>query len=221
MEHIIEIESIESLTHDVKRFQCKKPAGYTFVPGQATDVSINKEGWQQERRPFTFTSLDYALDLEFIIKIYEEHNGVTNKLGSLVPGDELIIEDAWGAIEYKGPGYFIAGGAGITPFIAILRNLKMKNHVEGNKLFFSNKTIRDIILLDELHDILGKNVIHTITDEATTAYHNGLINEAFLKANIDDFSKHFYLCGPPKMVEALQECITKLGAEPEGIIFEK
>ena len=97
----------------------------------------------------------------------------------------------------------------------------MKNHVEGNKLFFSNKTIRDIILLDELHDILGKNVIHTITDEATTAYHNGLINEAFLKANIDDFSKHFYLCGPPKMVEALQECITKLGAEPEGIIFEK
>src|SRR5688572_6994969 len=150
MEHIIKIKAIEQVTHDVKRFQCKKPEGYSFAPGQATEVSIKKKGWEEERRPFTFTSLNEFPDLEFTIKIYSDHPGVTNELNTLQTGDELIIGDVWGAIEYKGLGYFIAGGAGITPFIAILRQLKKENKLEGNKLFFSNKTNQDIILEKEL-----------------------------------------------------------------------
>jgi predicted ferric reductase len=58
-----------------------------------------------------------------MIKIYLDHEGVTNKLGSLNAGAELILHDVFGAIQYKGPGVFIAAGAGITPFIAILRSL--------------------------------------------------------------------------------------------------
>jgi ferredoxin-NADP reductase len=51
--------------------------------------------------------------LEFIIKIYDSNDGVTRELGKLKQGDELLIHDVWGAIEYKGEGVFIAGGAGI------------------------------------------------------------------------------------------------------------
>jgi len=113
-EHIVRITNIESVTHDVRRYQVEKPQGYTFKPGQATEVAINKEGWKEERRPFTFTSLNTDPYLEFTIKSYNDHPGVTNELGKLKVGDELIIHDVWGVIEYKGPGYFIAGGAGIT-----------------------------------------------------------------------------------------------------------
>ena len=123
-EHIVTIRSIEQVTHDVKRFRFDKPAGYSFVPGQATDVSINLPEWKDELRPFTFTSLNDDPWLEFTIKRYKDHKGVTNKLHELTPGDQLVIRDVWGAIEYKGPGYFLAGGAGITPFMAILRQLK-------------------------------------------------------------------------------------------------
>ena len=121
MEEIIRILHIQQVTHDVKRFRCEKPRDYQFAPGQATEVSINKEGWKEEKRPFTFTSLNNDPFLEFTIKIYSDHAGVTNELNTLSAGDELIVRDVWGAIEYKGPGYFIAGGAGITPFIAIFR----------------------------------------------------------------------------------------------------
>lgn len=221
MEHIIKIKAIENLTHDVKRFQCEKPADYHFIPGQATEVSINKKGWEEEKRPFTFTSHNDSADLEFVIKIYNDHSGVTNELNKLKVGDELIVGDVWGAIEYKGPGYFIAGGAGITPFIAILRQLKKENKLDGNKLFFSNKTGHDIILEEELSSILGKNAIHAITDEPHKKHHNGFINEQFLKDNVDDFGKHFYLCGPPKMVEALETCLVKLGTSPNSVVFEK
>jgi ferredoxin-NADP reductase len=49
-----------------------------------------------------------------------------------------------GAIEYKGEGVFIAGGAGVTPFIAILRQLQAENKTTTN--YFTNKTANDIIL---------------------------------------------------------------------------
>jgi ferredoxin-NADP reductase len=221
MEEIVKIISIEPVTHDVTRFRVEKPAGYSFVPGQATEVSINKEGWRDERRPFTFTALNEAPYLEFTIKSYRDHSGVTNELSKLEPGDELIIRDVWGAIEYKGPGYFIAGGAGITPFIAILRQLKKENRIEGNTLFFSNRTDRDIIIGDELRAILGENAVFIITDDKSTHHLRGYINEQFLKEHVTDFQKHFYVCGPPPMVEAMQEILGRLGASPDAVVFEK
>jgi len=119
--HIVKILKTEMVTHNVKRFTLEKPKNYSFISGQATDVSINKPGLENELRPFTFTCLNTDPYLEFTIKIYKGHNGVTEKLLDVNSGDELILHDVFGAINYQGPGLFIAGGAGITPFISILR----------------------------------------------------------------------------------------------------
>jgi len=221
MEQVIKIKEIIERTHNVRSYRCEKPNDYQFIPGQATEVSINKDGWKEEKRPFTFTSLNEDEYLEFTIKSYFDHPGVTNELHKLKEGDELIVRDVWGAIEYKGPGYFIAGGAGITPFIAIFRQLHKDGKIEDNKLFFSNKTDKDIILEDEFNSMLGDNIVHVITNDANTKYLTGYINEDFLRNNVNDFSKNFYLCGPPKMVEVMQELLTKLGASPDAVVFEK
>ena len=220
-EHIVKILSVKPVTHNVRLFRFEKPAGYTFHPGQATEVSINKEGWKEEKRPFTFTSLNDWPDLEFTIKIYSDHKGVTNELGSLKAGDELIIRDVWGAIAYKGEGYFIAGGAGITPFIAILRQLKKDNKIGSNHLYFSNKKENDIILHDELDEILGKNAHYIVTDSKDPKFKKSYINKEFLQQEIKDFKKPFYICGPDKMVSDISNLLTGLGASPESVVFEK
>jgi len=119
--HIVKVISVNKATHDVLHIKASKPDGYSFTPGQATEVAINKEHWDKENRPFTFTGLPEDNYLEFHTKTYPSHNGVTGELLNLKPGDELIIHDVWGAINYKGPGIFIADGAGITPFISIFR----------------------------------------------------------------------------------------------------
>jgi ferredoxin-NADP reductase len=220
-EYIVVIQDIMQVTHDVRRFRFEKPVGYRFKPGQATEVAINKDAWKEERRPFTFTSLNNDPFLEFTIKIYSDHGGVTNELGKLKVGDQLIIHDVWGAIEYTGPGYFIAGGAGITPFIAILRQLSKENKIADNILFFSNKTERDIILRDEFTSMMGKNAVYIVTDEPTSTYLHDFINEDFLKKHVPDFSRKFYVCGPPKMVESINETLVRLGASAESVVFEK
>jgi ferredoxin-NADP reductase len=211
-EHIVKILSVGFVTHDVRRFKLEKPAGYKFDPGQATEVAINKPGWENERRPFTFTSLNDWDHLEFTIKIYPERKGVTEQLGKLNAGDELLLHDVWGAITYKGEGCFIAGGAGITPFIAIFRQLEKDHQLGNNKLIFSNKTVRDIIMKDEFDAMLGKNFINTITDEETTGYDHHFIDEEYLKEKIADFTQQFYVCGPDPMVRAMQTILGKLGA---------
>lgn len=221
MEFAVKVISIKEVTHNVRRIRFERPVGYSFVPGHAADVTINKAGWTEEKRPFTFTCLNDDPYLEFTIKCYTDHNGVTNELKNLKEGDELIISESWGAIEYKGEGYFIAGGAGITPFIAILRQLHKDKKIGGNKLFFSNKTTDDIIYVQELTTILGDNFINIITDGEPGKYIHGYIDEAFLKKHVQDFSKHFYICGPDKMIEAINKILVDNGAKPDTVVFEK
>lgn len=217
MEHIVRIQSVGNVTHDVKRIRTDKPAGYDFTPGHATEVSINQEGWKDEKRPFTFTSLNQDPFLEFTIKIYPDHDGVTEQIGKLKPGDELIVRDTWGAIEYKGPGYIIVGGAGITPYLAILRDLQRDGDVKGNTLYFSNKTDKDIILKDELDAMLGDNAKYVITDQEDTEHINAYIDKDFLLNNIEDFDARFYVCGPPEMTKQISEMLEELGASSDAV----
>jgi len=220
-EHVVKILKTEYVTHNVKRFKVSKPDSYKYKPGQATDVVINLPEWKEERRPFTFTSLNEWDHLEFTIKIYNDHNGVTNKLGTLHEGDELILHDIWGTIHYKGEGVFIAGGAGITPFIAIFRQLQEDGKLGNNELIFSNRTSKDIILKDEFEKMLNGNFINTITQEKTEKYDNKKIDESYLKEKIKDFSQYFYICGPDAMIESVKEQLMDLGADEEKIVMEQ
>ena len=220
MEHIVKILDIENITHDVKRFLTEKPKNYTFEPGQSTTVSINREKWKNEKRPFTFTSINTNKELEFIIKIYTNHKGVTNELNKLSISDELIIGNPWGTLKYEGPGYFIAGGAGITPFIAIFRELFRKNKINGNTLFYSNKTEQDIILNTELKNMLGNQFINVITNEVSKKYINQYIDKSFLQSYVTDLTKKIYVCGPPPMRSALTNIFKDMGIISNSVIFE-
>lgn len=220
-EHKVKILAIESVTHNVKSLRVEKPKGYSFTPGQATDVAINKPGLTDQKRSFTFTSLNEWDYLEFTIKIYNDHNGVTKEIGKLKRGDELIIDDPWGAINYKGEGTFIAGGAGVTPFIAILRELNSKNQIGNNKLIFANKTEDDIIRKDEFEKMLNKNFINILSHQKSDKYHFGFITEEFLKSQINNLNKMFYLCGPPPMMEVLEKIFANLSIPNNQIIKEE
>jgi ferredoxin-NADP reductase len=220
-EHIVKIKSIEHVTHDVLQIIIEKPAQLNFTPGQATEIAINKEGWHNEGRPFTFTSLPDDGHLEFTIKTYPERKCVTNELLTLKAGDELILRDIFGAIEYKGEGIFIAGGAGVTPFISIFRNLKSKNETGNNKLIFANKIKADIIHEKEFKDLLGKNFINILSQEKTNEYAYGLITQDFLKANISGAGKKIYICGPPPMMEAVEQYLANLHVPEQDIVKEE
>lgn len=218
---IVKIKSIDQITHDVLKIVTDKPKDYNFIPGQATEVAINKKNWKDKKRPFTFTSLPENDYLEFTIKTYPSHKSMTNELLRLKTDDELILHDVFGAINYKGEGIFIAGGAGVTPFISIFRYLHSKNEIGECKLIFANKTKRDIILEQEFKNLLGKNFINILSEEKSNGYANGFITMDFLQDNFGGINQYFYLCGPLPMIEFVEKQLQDLNVGEKQIIKEE
>ncbi len=217
-----ELLNVENVTHNVRRYTLARPAGYTFEPGQATEVAIDRNGWREQKRPFTFTSLPSWEHLEFTIKSYRERPGVTNELWTLKPGDALLLNDVWGTITYNGSGTFIAGGAGVTPFLSILRHLRSQDRLAGHRLIASNRTREDIILREEFEAMRGLETLWTVTrdPEAPGVLHQR-IDDGFLRRHVNDFGQKFYLCGPDKMVGQLRTVLTGLGADIASLTWEK
>lgn len=223
--YIVKVLKTDFLTHNVKRFKVEKPAGYTFIPGQATEISINKAELENELRPFTFTCLPDADHLEFIIKIYTDHQGMTEKILDVNEGDELIVHEVFGAIRYEGPGLFIAGGAGITPFIAILRHLFFnelgkQNQLVGNRLLFANRTDEDVILKSELQQILADHY-HDVIEVSVSGSPGRRIDLELLRQYVKPSTHYYYVCGPDKFTEAVVNNLTTLGIPKSQIILEQ
>jgi cytochrome-b5 reductase len=220
-QHKVTILMSEFVTHDVKRFIISKPSGFSFNPGQGVELAIDKPELQDQGRPFTPTGLVDDRVLEFTIKRYPEHEGITQKLHQLEAGSELLMSEPFGTISYQGPGVFIAGGAGITPFIAILRERSRAGDVDHSKLIFANKTPRDMIYEKELRHYLGEACTLICTEENAAGYEHRHIDRDYLADNIATFDQPFYVCGPPGFMDTVNGALGHLGAMPAKLVFEK
>lgn len=221
MNQTVKLLMTQFVTHDVKHFIVSKPEGFAITPGQGVELALKQPGWEKQGRPFTPTGLAEDRVLEFTIKSYPAHAGVTQALHQLKPGAELLMSEPFGTIRYQGPGVFIAGGAGITPFLAILRDLARKGELGGQTLIFSNKAPRDVICEPELRQLLGERCLLTCTETAAPGYEQRRVDRAFLEAHISDFNQHFYVCGPPPFMEAVNAALAGLGASAENLVFER
>ena len=115
---------------------------------------------------------------------------------------------------------FIAGGAGITPFISILRMLKKESKLKGHTLIFANKMKKDVILEEELRSYLGDAFINILDLEKAEGYEYGRITGKFLKEHVPNFANYFYVCGPPSMIDAVLGFLSELGVPEEKIVIE-
>lgn len=215
----LKIVSTHYIANNVKRFVLEKPADFKYTPGQSARISINLPGWEDQIRPLTFTSLQHWEYLEFIVKIYEDHKGVTSQLGKLNDGAELLLHEVYGTIKYKGPGIFIAGGTGITPFIAIFRALYQSKNLRDVALLYSNKTKGDVILHTELTKMLGPAYKNVFTREGVIGFRERRIDRKYLIETIGDFNSRFYVCGPKIFTEEICEALVSLGVDPEYLII--
>ncbi len=212
MEHKVTITQKKWLTHDVIQFTLEKPKGFTYSAGQAIEATLDDPKFKDDWAPFTMTSLNKDEFLQFTIKIYAGNNGMTLALSKLKEGDGYIITDPWDSFNNKGPGVFIAGGTGVTPFIALLRQMYADGKVGKSTLLFANKKEEDIFMADEFEKMLGKNFVNIISRQKDSKYYYGRIDKDFLKKHVSDYDQPFYLCGPDNFAEDIKKQLLDLGA---------
>ncbi len=214
--------SITPLTPDVKSFRVARPDTYAFVPGQAVMLAIDLPEWRGKLRPFTFANSPDKPFLEFIIKEYPDHHGVTEKLHSLSVKDSLLVGTPFGGFNYRGSGVFLAGGVGIAPFMSIFRTYGDAPDFEGSSLIFSNKTKSDIILEDELRRVFPEEKLHlTLSREEVPGYLHGRITRGLLESVLApaDLERPFYVCGSPAFVSSMGAILEELGVDRELVHF--
>lgn len=220
MTHELTLRRIAKATHDTYHLTFDRPERFSFEPGQSVEMTVLKDGWRGEGRPFTPISLPDEDSLEFLIKSYPSHDGVTEQIAGLSEGDGVSIDEPFGDMRDRGPGVFIAGGAGITPIIALLRKrLRDQGDLAGSTLVFSNKSESDIIWRDKLSAMPGLTVAYTVTDDQGDTVPQRELDRDYLRQFIEPGTL-CYLCGPPPMMDAVQSAVGQLGVEPEDLVAD-
>jgi len=221
MEHKVRILHNGFITHDVRQIIVPRPEGFEYEPGQGMEIALDAEGWRDEGRPFTPTSRADAPVLEFTIKGYFDHDGVTRRLHDAEHGTDLLMSDPFGSITYRGPGTFVAGGAGVTPFLAILRQIEDPAERRSCSLLFTNRTPADVICEKELRHLLGDRCHLTCTQRSSPGYDSRRIDRGYLEEKIDDLEQLFYVCGPQRFVGEIVAALEDMGADPDRIVVEE
>jgi len=76
---------VTKINHDVVSLKIVKPFKFQHKVGQVVDLSIDKPGFELAVATFTIVNLPTDNHLEFIIKVYNNFNGLTKGISELVP----------------------------------------------------------------------------------------------------------------------------------------
>jgi ferredoxin-NADP reductase len=211
------VTQIIERTHDTKSFRFPRPEALNYKPGQFFFVTLRHEG-KELKHHFSFSSSPTEKDhFEFTKKLSESE--YSTALRALKESDWAAIDAPYGQFTFEGEYErvaMLAGGIGVTPFIGICKyctDLKLPSKIT---LVYGNKTENDIAFRKELDQMQTQNqnlkVIHTLNEPPKDwRGKSGFITADMLKEILPEYNNTmFYICGPPAMVQAMQNTLSKL-----------
>jgi len=213
------VKEIVPRTYNVRSFRFPKPAALSYKAGQFLIATIRTEGGKELSKPFSISSSPTETEhIEFTKKLSESEFSTTLK--GLKAGDWARIDAPYGRFTFEGEHEkicLLGGGIGITPFRSICRYCTDKHVGTKITLLYGNRSESDIVFREEFEAMEKQNpnlkVVFTV-NEASSGWKGatGFINTELVKKEIPDYKENvFYTCGPPAMVEAMENLVKTLG----------
>jgi len=214
------VETVKMELPDVKTVHLKWPDGYDveFKTGQFITTL-----WPDSptyRRPYSLSSC--ALDRGF----YEVTVKRDGKMGTRIvdwakPGDRLGVLPPTGKFlpVYEPEKHLIcvAGGSGVTPFRAFVREATRRKLQTRITILYSVRTTNDIIFNAEFHQLQMENpnfnfyvTCTRLHPQDTWTGRRGRITADWVKELIHDSANTvFYACGPNELVEFAETVVLR------------
>lgn len=219
-----EISDIVQRTYNVKSFRFPRPPSLMYKAGQYMVVTLKIDG-QETRKPLSISSSPTEKSfIEFTKKL--TNHPFSKKLDALRVGDTATIDAPLGTFtfeaEFERIG-LLSGGIGITPLRSICKfctDLKLKTKVT---LMYGNRTEEDIVFKQELEQMQSQNrnlkIVFTLAEpKKTWQGYSGNITAEMIKKEIPEYSETvFYICGPPAMVQAMENLLMPLNVRPANV----
>jgi predicted ferric reductase len=204
-------------------------AGFRFQPGQFAWLSLWNGPFGMREHPFSFSSsAERRGEMTMTIR---ELGDFTSTIKRARPGQRAYLDGPYGAFSVdrnRSPGYvFVAGGVGITPVISMLRTLADRGSDQPLLLIYANKAWDDVIFRDELEELkrrLRLTVVHVL-DQPPAGWQgeSGRVTAELLRRYIpaDGNSRDYFICGPDRMMDAVEQALTDLGVSLAYIHSER
>jgi ferredoxin-NADP reductase len=227
---IATVTGITPETARVKSFTLAPPSWRGHRAGQHCDVRLTAEDGYQAQRSYSIASApgrDGSIDLT--VERIEDGEVSPYFHDVLTEGDQVEVRGPIGGYFVWEPGLggpllLVAGGSGVVPLMAMLRQRAAVGDATRAVLLYSSRTIDDVIYrdeLDELADADGVTVLHALTRAQPPGWpgyarriDGEMLGDAIRKAGAAPL---VYVCGPTLLVETAANGLVDLGV-PAGRI---
>lgn len=201
-----------------------------FEAGQFVWLNVGHSPFSLHENPFSIASAPASKDhLAFVIK---EVGDFTRSVGQIAPGTTAYVDGAHGNLAVGGRRAagiaLIAGGVGVAPLLAILRQLHHERDPRPIALLYGNRTPEQIVYADELREMqkdLDLQVEHVVSEPpAGWQGRTGMVDADCVKEILDrpDAADWLYfVCGPLPMIESVEEALVAIGVPGTQVISER
>lgn len=203
--------------------------GMIYEAGQFVWLNVGHSAFSLHENPFSIASAPASGPrLGFIIK---ELGDFTRSVGRIEPGTRAYMDGPHGNLVVSGrsePGIaLIAGGVGIAPLLGILRQLRLENDARPTTLVYGNRVEQQIVCREELDTLArehGTRVVHVLSEPPKGwTGETGLVDAALIArlfAAPETRRWLFVLCGPPAMMETVEDALIAMGVPTRQILSE-
>ncbi len=155
---------------------------------------------------------------------------------SLKPGDKVTLSGPFGEFAVRVGDRemcFVGGGAGMAPLRSqILDQLIRIGTDRRISFWYGARSKLELFFDDEFKALAQKypnfsyyaalsNLMPEDDWDGMTGFIHQQLHDSYLASHKDPTEIEYYLCGPPLMVQALEDMLDSLGVEPEMIAYDK
>ena len=225
----------EIVAEGTMAFYFSKPSGFRHEAGQSllmTLVNPPETDSKGSARTFTIASAPHEAELLIATRMRDsafKKALKTAPMGTAVtidgPNGEMVLHD-----DPARPAVVLAGGIGITPFLAIARHAARERLPHRLHLFYSNRRPEDAAFLPELQKMEQLNpnyrLIATMAEPEKSAQpwsgETGFIRREMLERHLAGATNPvYYFAGPPAMTMAMQQMLEDIGVSEQAMRYEE
>ncbi|HSX68998.1 FAD-dependent oxidoreductase [Nocardioides sp.] len=204
----------ENADHLTLVFQ--RPPRFGFEAGDWVDLEIPGQDLAGGKT-YSFSSSPGEPDLAITFKVGQ--SPFKRALQEAQPGDAMRMT-AYGndydfQLRQHRSSVLIAAGVGVAPFRSMIAEMAESDSSEEAHLIYLNRT-EEFLFRTEL-DAWSKQLPGVRIDYVVTAGMKSKERRRILADSVSDAVHHYYIAGPPAMIEATEAVLMEAGADHDDI----
>ena len=212
-----------------------KPSAFRHQAGQSlllTLVNPPETDGEGNSRTFTIASAPHEPELMVATRMRDtafkrvlKSAPVGTRVSIDGPNGEMVLHD-----DASRAGVFLAGGIGITPFLAIARHAAKQGLAHRLYLFYANRRPEDAAFLPELQKLEQSNpafrLVAVMAEPEKSVQRwsgeTGFIRRELLERYLADITNPvYYFAGPPPMTMAMRTMLEEIGIDEQAMRYEE